>query len=44
MRLQCTKSAREVLRTLPGPIRKALYKQAGFLLQDLRHPSLHAKK
>lgn len=32
------------LRELPQFIRNRFYKQAGFLLRDIRHPSLHAKK
>jgi plasmid maintenance system killer protein len=28
----------------PMPIQKIFAKQAGLLLQDIRHPSLHAKK
>ncbi len=32
------------LEDAPLPIQKAFYKQAQFLLQNLRHPSLHAKK
>jgi plasmid maintenance system killer protein len=30
--------------TAPATIRKLFYKKAAFLLQDLHHPSLHAKK
>ena len=44
MRLEYTKTALAALAEAPAPIRKAFYKQAGFLLQDLHHPSLHAKK
>ena len=29
---------------MPAPLRKAFYKQAGFLRENLNHPSLHAKK
>jgi len=32
------------LKNLPRPVRKAFYKQAGFLVDNLGHPSLHAKK
>jgi len=32
------------LETFPLSIRKKFYKQAGYLLNNLRHPSLHAKK
>jgi mRNA-degrading endonuclease RelE of RelBE toxin-antitoxin system len=44
MRLDYTKTALHALQHVPAPIRKAFYKQAGFLLQNLHHPSLHAKK
>jgi hypothetical protein len=44
MRLQYTESALDTLKTLPQPIRKAFYKQAAFLVQNLRHPSLRAEK
>jgi plasmid maintenance system killer protein len=32
------------LESAPVPVRKAFYKQIGFLVQNLQHPSLHAKK
>ena len=44
MKLQYTRGAQETISELPLPLRKALYKQAAFLLQDLHHPSLRAKK
>jgi mRNA-degrading endonuclease RelE of RelBE toxin-antitoxin system len=44
MKLQYTKSAFDTLNDLPADIRKAFYKQAGFLVQNLHHPSLRAKK
>ncbi|MBZ5622966.1 MAG: hypothetical protein LAQ69_30165 [Acidobacteriia bacterium] len=44
MRLDYTKRARGVLTRLPAPIRKAFYKQAALLAENLLHPSLHAKK
>ncbi len=44
MKLQYTEHARGVLKDLPASVRKALYKQAGFLVQNLNHPSLRAKK
>lgn len=28
----------------PGEVQKAFDKQSGFLLENLNHPSLHAKK
>ena len=44
MRLQYTKTALQALQRIPASVRKAFYKQAAFLLQDLHHPSLRAKK
>ena len=44
MKLQYTKSALRTLNDLPAPIRKAFYKQVGFIARNLQHPSLHAKK
>jgi mRNA interferase RelE/StbE len=44
MKLEYTKTALNTLKDLPAPIRKAFYKQAGFLLLNLHHPSLRAKK
>jgi mRNA interferase RelE/StbE len=44
MRLEYSESALDILKTVPPPIRKAFYKQAAFLVQNLRHPSLRAKK
>jgi len=44
MRLDYTRRARGVLKDLPLPIRKAFYKQAGLLVENLFHPSLRAKK
>ena len=44
MRLDLSKRARRVLKDLPAPIRKAFYKQAGLLAENLLHPSLRAKK
>ncbi len=32
------------LHKLPIEIQKKFYKQAEYLLKDIRHPSLHAKK
>jgi plasmid maintenance system killer protein len=34
----------EILETLPANVRKAFFKQVKFLEQNLRHPSLRAKK
>ena len=44
MKLRYTQNALDTLTDLPAPIRKALYKQAAFLVQNIQHPSLHAKK
>lgn len=44
MRLDYTKSALDTLKNLPLPLRKAFYKQAGFLKENLHYPSLRAKK
>lgn len=34
----------EALGAAPESARKAFFKQIGFLTDDIRHPSLHAKK
>jgi len=39
-----TPKFKDKLRSFPKNIRDKFYKQAGLLLQDLRYPSLHAKK
>lgn len=44
MRLEYTVTVLRDIEGMPAPVRKALYKQAGFLLHDLHHPSLRAKK
>lgn len=44
MRLAYSKTALEALQDIPARIRKAFYKQSGFLLHNLHHPSLRAKK
>ena len=44
MRLRYSKRASESFKDMPAPVRRAFYKQAGFLLENLQHPSLHAKK
>jgi mRNA-degrading endonuclease RelE of RelBE toxin-antitoxin system len=44
MRLRYTRNALATLNDLPFPIRKAFYKQAAFLVANLHHPSLQAKK
>ena len=44
MRLDYTKRALDTLKHLQLPVRKAFYKQARSLMENLQHPSLHAKK
>jgi mRNA-degrading endonuclease RelE of RelBE toxin-antitoxin system len=44
MRLLFTERADKDYADLPANIRKALAKQLRYLLADLRHPSLQAKK
>jgi mRNA interferase RelE/StbE len=34
----------EALEEAPATVRKAFFKQTAFLAQNLKHPSLHAKK
>jgi mRNA-degrading endonuclease RelE of RelBE toxin-antitoxin system len=44
MKLDYTQNALGTLDKLPAPIRKTFYKQAAFLVANLNHPSLYAKK
>jgi len=44
MKLDYAPTATRSLEKANARIRKAFYKEAAFLLQDLHHPSLHAKK
>ena len=44
MKIDYTQQALAALEGAPGPVRKAFYKQAQLLAQNLQHPSLHAKK
>ncbi|HUE00942.1 MAG TPA: hypothetical protein VMR62_15330, partial [Bryobacteraceae bacterium] len=44
MKLGYTRNALSALQQLPTPVRKAFYNQAAFLLANLHHPSLRAKK
>lgn len=44
MRLASPERFRGSYAAAPEPVRNAFWKQAGFLLHDLRHPSLRAKK
>lgn len=44
MRWQHTEDSRADFNTAPKQIQRAFEKQADFLIHNLRHPSLHAKK
>ena len=44
MRVDYTPRATRALEKAPASVRRALYKQVAFLVQNLHHPSLHAKK
>jgi plasmid maintenance system killer protein len=44
MNVAYTSSTARTVAGLPELIRRALYKQVHFLLLNLHHPSLHAKK
>jgi mRNA-degrading endonuclease RelE of RelBE toxin-antitoxin system len=44
MKIDYLPRAEKALADAPADVRKAFFKQAKFLAQDLRHPSLHAKK
>ncbi len=44
MKLQYTRKALCSLEAAPPAVRKAFYKQAAFLCENLHHPSLRAKK
>jgi mRNA-degrading endonuclease RelE of RelBE toxin-antitoxin system len=44
MRVRLTQSAQKQFRNLPREIQKKTRKQFGYLVEDIRHPSLHAKK
>ena len=44
MRLRLSQAFLEMLAGVPLHVQKAFFKQAKFLEQNLRHPSLHAKK
>lgn len=44
MKLRFTERADKDFASLQKPIRKSLAKQLGFLLENLSHPSLNAKK
>lgn len=44
MRIFYHKNFLNKLGNFSGPVKKKLKKQIGYLVIDLRHPSLHAKK
>lgn len=44
MKIHYSDRAEESLADLPEKVRKAFYKQVTYLEQNLRHPSLRAKK
>ena len=44
MKIDYLPRALDALRDAPPDVRMAFLKQVRFLAQDLRHPSLHAKK
>ena len=44
MEAEYSNAVSEALEDAPAAVRKAFYKQVGLLVQDLRNPSLHAKK
>ena len=44
MKADYSKRADQALQSLPPDVRKAFFKQVMFLEQNLRHPSLRAKK
>lgn len=44
MNLRFTERADKDYAKLPKPVRKAFAKQLGFLLENLTHRSIHAKK
>ncbi|MBM3271886.1 hypothetical protein FJY94_01200 [Candidatus Kaiserbacteria bacterium] len=44
MRFQLSVQAQDQYEELPDALRKAADKQFAYLIADIRHPSLHAKK
>jgi plasmid maintenance system killer protein len=44
MTLHLAQRAIESLAAAPAPVQRAFIKQINFLIRDLAHPSLHAKK
>lgn len=44
MKVRLTSGAQKQFKNLPFEIQKKARKQFGYLIEDIRHPSLHAKK
>ena len=44
MKIDYLPRALKALEDAPGPVRRAFFKQVVLLADNLRHPSLHAKK
>lgn len=44
MRIQYAPKFKQSLKQFSKEIRKKFYKQAGYLIRDIRHPSLRAKR
>lgn len=44
MKIDYLQRAQKALEDAPADVRKAFFKQAKFLADNLHHPSLHAKK
>ena len=44
MKIGYTDRASAAIRSAPPAVQKAVFKQLSFLEQNLKHPSLHAKK
>ena len=44
MRASYSPEFKKALKNCPQEVEEKLYKQVAYLLQNLRHPSLHAKK
>jgi len=44
VKVEYSDSVNEALETAPDAVKKAFFKQIKMLLQNLRHPSLRAKK
>jgi hypothetical protein len=44
MKVEYSRAVIEALESAPPSVRQAFFKQVTFLVQNLHHPSLHAKK